>query len=91
MQNIEEELVLLSVSGRCPLFMDGWPLLRDGSMEPSLPISHIVHYPYTAIRFHQAVLAFHHVAVSFLPRSLDVSCVRVVHAILIGVARVVFL
>jgi hypothetical protein len=60
-------------------------------MEACLPVSHIVHYSYTAIRFHQAVLAFHNVTVSLLPSSLDVSSVRVVHAILISVARVVFL
>lgn len=83
--------MLLSVDRCFPLFVDGWPLLRDGGMESSLPVGHVVHDPYAAVGFHQAILAFNHITITLLPRALDVSRVRVVHAVLIGVARVVFL
>lgn len=71
--------------------MNGWSLLRDGSVETSLPVSDVVHNSHTAVGFDQAVLSLHYVTVAFFPRPLDVASVWVIYTVLIGVARVVFL
>ena len=71
--------------------MDGWPLFGDCGVESSLPVGDVVDNPDAAVGLHKAVLPFDHITVSLLPGSFDVTSVRVVYAVLIGVERMVFL
>lgn len=81
----------MSLSRSASFFVDGRPLFGDCGVESSLPVGNVVHNPDTSVGLHKAVLPFDHVTISLLPRSLDVTSVRIVDAVLIGIERMVFL
>lgn len=60
----------------------------DDGVEAKVLVRCVVHGTHGAIRFYQAVLALHHVAVAVLGMVLYVACVEVVHAVLVRVLGV---
>lgn len=71
--------------------MDRRSLFGDCGVESSLPVSDVVDNADAAVGLNKAVLPFDHVTISLLPGSFDVTSMRVVDTVLIGVERVVFL